>query len=127
MTAQRPSSSAGRSRIRARRSSIASGCKRYGIDGDYVAEAVPPDAIEAFLGGFADSGYVGGNVTLPHKEAAFRACRRHDADRRGASEAANTLWLEGGATLRRQHRRLRLPRQSRRARAGLAARLARRW
>ena len=96
--------------------------KRHGIDGDYVAEAVPPDSIEAFLGGFGEQGYVGGNVTLPHKEAAFRACRESDAVARRLG-AANTLWLEDGSAPRRQHRRLWLRRQPRRTRAGLAARL----
>jgi shikimate dehydrogenase len=68
--------------------------KRHGLDGDYRAEAVEPEAIADFLAGFAGRGYVGGNVTLPHKEAAFRACAVATpvACR---LEAANTLWLEG--------------------------------
>jgi shikimate dehydrogenase len=71
--------------------------KRYGIAGDYRAEAVPPEEIDAFLASFRARGYRGGNVTLPHKEAAFRACASLTpvAER---LEAANTLWLEG-ATL----------------------------
>ena len=44
-------------------------------------EAVPPDAIDAFLGLRREAVYVGGNVTLPHKEAAFRACAATDAGR----------------------------------------------
>ncbi|MGH6922285.1 MAG: shikimate dehydrogenase [Propylenella sp.] len=68
--------------------------KRHGIDGDYRAEAVPPDAIEGFLSSFAEHGYCGGNVTLPHKEAAFRACKVLTPVARQL-EAANTLWLEG--------------------------------
>ncbi len=40
-------------------------------------------------------GYVGGNVTLPHKEAAFRSAASVTAVARKL-EAANTLWLEGG-------------------------------
>jgi shikimate dehydrogenase len=69
---------------------------RHGIDGDYVAEAVPPDSLSVFLRQFAAHGYVGGNVTLPHKEAAFRACRHATpvAKRLGA---VNTLWLEDDA------------------------------
>ena len=68
---------------------------RYGIDGDYVAEPVPPDEIAAFFaGGFAAKGYVGGNVTLPHKEAAFRAAAVTTPMAKKL-EAANTLWLEG--------------------------------
>jgi shikimate dehydrogenase len=67
--------------------------KRHAIDGDYRAEAVPPDAIEAFLYSFAERRYCGGNVTLPYKEVAARACRvlTPVAARLGA---ANTLWLE---------------------------------
>ena len=100
--------------------------KRHGIDGDYVPEAVPPDAIEAFLTDFAAKGYVGGNVTLPHKEAAFRACAVTTPVARRL-EAANTLWLEGGRAPRRQHRRLRLYRQSRRPRARNGERDRPRW
>jgi shikimate dehydrogenase len=69
--------------------------KQHGIDGDYLPEAVPPDGIEAFLKNFAAKGYVGGNVTLPHKEAAFRACAVTTAVA-GKLEAANTLWLQDG-------------------------------
>ena len=69
--------------------------KRHGIDGDYLPEAVPPDGIEAFLKNFAAKGYVGGNVTLPHKEAASApAPSRRRSPRK--LEAANTLWLEDG-------------------------------
>ncbi len=68
--------------------------RRYGIDGSYTKEAVPPDDIEKFLRGMADAGLAGCNATIPHKEAAFRL-----ADEREASAvavgAANTLWLEG--------------------------------
>jgi shikimate dehydrogenase len=69
--------------------------KRYGIDGDYIAEAASPDEIASFFaGGFTAKGYVGGNVTLPHKEAAFRAAEAPTAVAKRL-EAANTLWLEG--------------------------------
>ncbi len=69
--------------------------KRYGIEGDYIAEAVPPGAIDAFLRDFPEKGYIGGNVTLPHKEAAFRAAPSTTMVARKL-EAANTLWLEDG-------------------------------
>ena len=68
---------------------------RYGIEGDYVREAVPPESVDAFLGSLADRSFIGGNVTIPHKEAAFRACRELTPVARRL-EAANTLWLEGG-------------------------------
>ncbi|WP_029351744.1 shikimate dehydrogenase [Bosea sp. 117] len=66
----------------------------HGIDGSYGREDVPPEAIEGFLANFAASGYVGCNVTVPHKEAAFRAAECDEVA--GALGAANTLWLEGG-------------------------------
>ena len=69
--------------------------KQHGIAGDYLPEAVPPDAIDAFFRSFSEKGYVGGNVTLPHKEAAFKACSVTTPVARRL-EAANTLWLEGG-------------------------------
>jgi shikimate dehydrogenase len=69
--------------------------KRHGIDGDYVREAVPPEEIESFLAGVAERGFVGGNVTLPHKQAAFKACAKTTQIARRL-EAANTLWLKDG-------------------------------
>ena len=68
--------------------------KELGIDGDYVIEPVEPERIAAFFAGFADSGYVGCNVTVPHKEAAFAAVAAMD---RAAREigALNTIWLDG--------------------------------
>ena len=66
-----------------------------GIEGDYIALPVEPEKIDAFLGGFAQSGYRGGNVTVPHKEAAFAAVAEMDAAAR-AIGAVNTLWIEDG-------------------------------
>lgn len=44
----------------------------YGIDGSYERIDVAPEDFADFLRQFPASGFVGGNVTLPHKEAAFR-------------------------------------------------------
>lgn len=66
-----------------------------GIAGSYAPLDIDGDAIEAFLRGLPDSGFSGGNVTIPHKEAAFRAADRLDAAAE-AIGAANTLWLEEG-------------------------------
>ena len=68
--------------------------KRYRIDGAYRRELVPPEEFALFVESLAARGYVGANVTAPHKEAAL-ACSRPD-DRAQAVGAANTLWLEGG-------------------------------
>ena len=68
--------------------------KRYGIVGEYRREAVPPQEFAAFAGSLAARGYVGANVTLPHKEAALALSQPDDHAR--AVGAANTLWLDGG-------------------------------
>jgi len=67
----------------------------YGIAGDYVREDVPPETIEAFLRSFPESRYVGGNVTVPHKEIAFRKVAKTDAVAKTLG-AVNTLWIENG-------------------------------
>ncbi|MER2536697.1 MAG: shikimate dehydrogenase [Rhizobiaceae bacterium] len=68
---------------------------RYGIDGSYEAVDVAPSDFAAFAAGLAERGFAGGNVTIPHKEAAFAAVSRRDE----AAEmigAVNTLWFEDG-------------------------------
>jgi len=67
--------------------------KRYRIPGAYRAEAVPPNEFREFVQSLAARGYVGANVTVPHKEAAL-AWSQPD-DRARAVGAANTLWLDG--------------------------------
>jgi shikimate dehydrogenase len=67
---------------------------RYGIDGDYRTEEIAPEHFEAFVTDLAGHGYVGANVTMPHKDAAFRLSEP-DAKAR-AIGAANTLWLDRG-------------------------------
>ncbi len=68
--------------------------KRYGIDGSYSKVAVKPENVENFLRSLERNGYVGCNVTVPHKEAAFQLADEKD-DAAVAVGAANTLWLEG--------------------------------
>jgi shikimate dehydrogenase len=67
--------------------------KTYRIPGAYRREAVPPDQFPDFLQSLAARGYVGANVTVPHKEAAL-AWSQPD-ERARAVGAANTLWLDG--------------------------------
>ncbi len=69
-----------------------------GLPGAYVMQPVEPDRVAGFLADFAGSGYVGANVTVPHKEAAFAAVAEMDAAAR-AIGAVNTLWLEDGRLL----------------------------
>jgi shikimate dehydrogenase len=70
----------------------------YGIDGAYEKEAVPPDEARAFMRSLAEHGYVGANVTLPHKLIALEAADVADEAAR-AIGAANTLWLDAAGKL----------------------------
>lgn len=64
--------------------------RRYGIDGAYLPLAVrPEDFAEAFRA-LPKLGFRGVNVTVPHKEAAFRAVDETDAFARRAG-AVNTV------------------------------------
>ena len=65
-----------------------------GIEGGYVIEAVPPDEFQDFVFRLSLHGFVGANVTIPHKERAL-ALTRPDARARAVG-AANTLWFEDG-------------------------------
>lgn len=66
-----------------------------GISGSYERLGIPPEEIGEFLDGFLEGPHVGGNVTLPHKEAVFAALDQRDAAAE-AIGAVNTLWREDG-------------------------------
>jgi shikimate dehydrogenase len=68
--------------------------RQLGLEAEYRREAVPPDRFADFIAHLADHGYVGANVTVPHKEAAL-ALSAPDA-LAAAVGAANTLWRDGG-------------------------------
>ncbi len=67
---------------------------RCGIAGDYRREAVRPEELPALLAELERRGYVGANVTIPHKEAALRLSEADELAR--TVGAANTLWLDRG-------------------------------
>ncbi|EUC00997.1 Shikimate dehydrogenase [Rhizobium sp. CF080] len=71
--------------------------KQFGIAGSYRAEAITEADFPAFIKSLKEgrSGFRGGNVTIPHKELAFKLADRPDdlAEELGAS---NTLWMEDG-------------------------------
>lgn len=69
-----------------------------GIAGDYVRHAVEPEQAAAFFAALPDGPFVGCNVTVPHKEAAFAAVDQADAVAT-ALGAVNTIWLENGRRL----------------------------
>jgi shikimate dehydrogenase len=63
------------------------------IEGGYNIEAVPPEGFAEFVLHLSTHGFVGANVTIPHKERAL-ALSTPDARARAVG-AANTLWYEG--------------------------------
>lgn len=72
---------------------------QYGLDGAYVPLAVHPDRFDEALRGLAAAGFRGVNITVPHKERAFRACDvlTDTAQRIGA---VNTIVFEEDGSIR---------------------------
>ncbi len=64
--------------------------RTYGLDGHYVPMDVVPADLETVLRTLPKAGFVGTNVTVPHKEAAMRLAN-HVSDRASVIGAANTL------------------------------------
>lgn len=74
--------------------------KTLGLAGSYRAHTVAPEDFTDFITSLKDgsSGFVGGNVTIPHKELAFKLADR-PTELAQELGAANTLWLEDGAVM----------------------------
>jgi shikimate dehydrogenase len=68
--------------------------RQFGLRAAYRREAVPPERFADFVAHLADRGYVGANVTVPHKEAALELSKPDALAE--AVGAANTLWLDRG-------------------------------
>ncbi|MCY0092819.1 shikimate dehydrogenase [Hoeflea ulvae] len=71
--------------------------KQAGIAGSYDPVDVSPDDLRGFFQALKDgsSGFAGGNVTVPHKEAIFGLVDEVDETARQIG-AANTVWLNKG-------------------------------
>jgi shikimate dehydrogenase len=67
--------------------------KRHNIDAEYRREAVPPEQFADFVTHLRERGYIGANVTVPHKQAVL-ALSKPD-ERATAVGAANCLWFDG--------------------------------
>ncbi len=67
--------------------------KQHKLNAEYRREAVPPEKFADFVRSMRAHGYVGGNVTVPHKEAALTLSEPDERAR--AVGAANTLWYDG--------------------------------
>ncbi|WP_300256272.1 shikimate dehydrogenase [Bradyrhizobium sp.] len=68
--------------------------RTLGIAGGYVIEAVPPADLRDFVLRLSLRGFVGANVTIPHKEGVLALSQPDERAR--AVGAANTLWFENG-------------------------------
>ena len=69
---------------------------QYGISGSYKAIDVPPGDLPAFFERLRSGEFVGGNVTVPHKEMAFELCDIRDIETAHIG-AFNTLVARPGA------------------------------
>ena len=71
--------------------------KQHGLEGrgDYVKRPCEPENFNAFISQMADEGFVGGNVTVPHKETVYKMLAQPEPAA-AALGAANTVWLENG-------------------------------
>lgn len=67
--------------------------QHYGLQGSYTAIENSPENFPHFVKTLRQQGLRGGNVTIPHKEAAFDLCEKRDAAAE-AIGAVNTLWLD---------------------------------
>lgn len=66
--------------------------KQLGIEGRYERVPIEPAALEQFISSLARSGYLGCNVTIPHKEAVSRLVTIADEDTQ-AIGTVNTVYL----------------------------------
>ena len=85
--------------IRHSRSPIIHGhwIEQYRLDAVYRREEIAPEAFADFISHLSERGYVGANITIPHKEAALAMSEPDDRAR--AVGAANTLWCDNGRLL----------------------------
>ena len=67
----------------------------YELEGSYEAVPVRESEFPSFLRDLIDNGYLGGNITIPHKETAYEQIPLKDtaAEKIGA---VNTVWIEEG-------------------------------
>jgi shikimate dehydrogenase len=66
-----------------------------GLKGSYERVDVAPEDLLSFVTSMAERGFVGGNVTVPHKTAMLALVDELDPEARTIG-AVNTLWFEDG-------------------------------
>ena len=72
--------------------------KKHKISGEYTSSEVKPDEIEAHLLNLPKHGFIGANITLPHKQAAIKICSDISDTARKVG-AVNTLIATSGGKL----------------------------
>ena len=70
--------------------------ERHGIDGAYVPFPVAPENFASAVRGLHAAGFAGGNVTIPHKLAAFEICDVVDATASRAGAVNLLVFNEAG-------------------------------
>lgn len=68
--------------------------KELGLDGSYSAQAVRPEDLERFIALMPERGFVGGNVTVPHKRAALGLVAEADAAARAIGAVNTLVWRD---------------------------------
>lgn len=68
--------------------------QHHGIDGIYEKREVEPEDLRGFLGNLKADGYLGCNVTIPHKEVALTMVSNSD-DIVKRTGSLNTIYFEG--------------------------------
>lgn len=72
--------------------------QHHALDGTYIAHDVEPQKLPEFFRRVRAGEFVGGNITLPHKEAALELVDETDDTARRLG-AINTVWMEGDRLL----------------------------
>lgn len=72
--------------------------EKLGITGTYEKIDIAPEALGDFFASFRETGWIGGNVTVPHKTAVIPYLSEIDADAK-AIGAVNTIWRDGDKLL----------------------------
>ena len=71
---------------------------KYKISGEYSNSEVKPDDIESHLINLSKNGFIGANITIPHKRAAIKTCSEISNTARRVG-AVNTLITKPGGKL----------------------------
>ena len=68
---------------------------KYQLNGMYEKIAIEPGKLSQHLSTLQDQGFIGGNITIPHKEEALNVVDRVEPSARKIG-AINTVWFEDG-------------------------------